>query len=64
MSGNSKHSKINLKIYVIKCAYFNLFGGCTDNIVFLNIQLINHYIYFELCCYLIKTPTMLRFPAI
>ena len=41
-----------------------------DNIVFFYVQLINHhiyiyiYIYIELCCHLIKTPTILRFPAI
>ena len=63
MSGNSKHSKNNLNIYVIILRDFILYGGCTDIIVFFYIQLINHHIYFELSCYLIKTPMMLRFSA-
>ena len=63
MSGNSKHSKNNLKIYV-KIFAKKFCGGCRDNIVLFYVQLINHHIYIELCCYLIKTPTKLRFPAI
>ena len=60
MSGNCKRSKNNLKIDVKKC----LCGECTDNIVFFYIQLINHHTYIVLSCYLIKTPTVLRFTAI
>ena len=64
MSENSKHSKNNLKIYV-KFLQKKLCGGCRDNIVFLLCSgSKSSYIYIELCCYLIKTPTKLRFPAI
>ena len=44
MSGNSKHSKNNLKIYV-KIFAKKLCGGCRDNIVFFYVQLINHHVY-------------------
>ena len=39
-------------------------GGCTGTIVLFYIKLINHHTYIELSCYLIKTPTILRFSAI
>ena len=45
MSGNSKHSKNNFKINVMIFGEKNLCGGCTDNIVFFYVQLINHHIY-------------------
>ena len=45
MSGNSKHSKNNLKIYVKNCVKYFFGGGCRDNIVFFYVQLINHHIY-------------------
>ena len=61
MAGNSKHSKTNLKIYVIY--FFNVVNGWTILISF-RCQLINHYTYIYLSCYVIKTPTMLRFSAI
>ena len=35
-----------------------------DNIDLFYIQLIAHHTYIELSCYLITTPTMLRFSAI
>ena len=45
MSGNSKHSKNNLKIYVIIFAK-KLCSGCADNIVFFYVQSMNYHIYY------------------
>ena len=45
MSGNSKHSKNNLKIYVIIFAMF-LYGRWTNTIILFYIQLINHHTYY------------------
>ena len=59
MLGNSKHSN-----YVIIFANFFNVVDVQTYIVFFYIQLINHHTYIELSCYLIKTPTMLRFSAI
>ena len=62
MSGNSKHSKNNLKIYVI--IFFREFYVVDGRTIYFFIQLINHHTYIEVSSYLIKTPTMLRFSAI